>query len=169
MSDEPWKFFAYTVLSEMCHVTRLLCHVIITNVWSPSCHQFDMLHHVIAMTGKQFVFCQSCLHFNLALNSLSPGGCGVDFKCVIFKCIIVINLISISSAFDFRWMVQDSTYHMIINIGSQVMPRCRQATSHYLSQCWPRSLSPYGVTRPHSSFYKSSALCKWFVVWCISC
>ena len=24
----------------------------------------------------------------------------------------------------------------------------RQATSHYLSQCWPRSLSPYGVTRP---------------------
>ena len=24
----------------------------------------------------------------------------------------------------------------------------RRATSHYLSQCWPRSLSPYGVTRP---------------------
>ena len=23
-----------------------------------------------------------------------------------------------------------------------------QATSHYLSQCWPRFLSPYGVTRP---------------------
>ena len=22
-----------------------------------------------------------------------------------------------------------------------------QATSHYLSQCWPRSISPYGVTR----------------------
>ena len=30
----------------------------------------------------------------------------------------------------------------------QVMTWCRQATSHYLSQCWPRSLSPYGVTRP---------------------
>ena len=27
----------------------------------------------------------------------------------------------------------------------QVMAWCRQATSHYLSQCWPRSLSPYGV------------------------
>ena len=25
---------------------------------------------------------------------------------------------------------------------------CYQATSHYLSQCWIRSLSPYGVTRP---------------------
>ena len=30
----------------------------------------------------------------------------------------------------------------------QVMAWCRQATCHYLSQCWPRSLSPYGVTRP---------------------
>ena len=28
------------------------------------------------------------------------------------------------------------------------MAWCRQATSHYLSQCWPRSLSPYGFTRP---------------------
>ena len=30
----------------------------------------------------------------------------------------------------------------------QVMAWCRQATSHYLNQCWPRSMSPYGVTRP---------------------
>ena len=30
----------------------------------------------------------------------------------------------------------------------QVMAWCRQATSHYLSQCWPWSLSSYGVTRP---------------------
>ena len=30
----------------------------------------------------------------------------------------------------------------------QVMACCRQATSHYPSQYWPRSLSPHGVTRP---------------------
>ena len=30
----------------------------------------------------------------------------------------------------------------------QVLAWCRQATSHYLSQCWPKFLSPYGVTRP---------------------
>ena len=30
---------------------------------------------------------------------------------------------------------------------AQVMAWCRQATSHYLSQHWPRSLWPYGVTR----------------------
>ena len=28
------------------------------------------------------------------------------------------------------------------------MAWCRQATSHNLSQCWPRSQSPYDVTRP---------------------
>ena len=30
----------------------------------------------------------------------------------------------------------------------QVMAWCRQTTSHYLSQCWPSSMSPYGVIRP---------------------
>ena len=30
----------------------------------------------------------------------------------------------------------------------QVMAWCSQATSHYLSQCWLRSMSPYGVTGP---------------------
>ena len=28
------------------------------------------------------------------------------------------------------------------------MAWCRQAASHYLSQCWPRSLSPHDITRP---------------------
>ena len=30
----------------------------------------------------------------------------------------------------------------------QVMAWCRQAAIHYLSQCWPRSVSPYGIIRP---------------------
>ena len=30
----------------------------------------------------------------------------------------------------------------------QVMAWCHQATSHYLSQCWPRFMLPYGVPRP---------------------
>ena len=30
----------------------------------------------------------------------------------------------------------------------QVMAWCRQATSHYLNQCWPRSMWPHGITRP---------------------
>ena len=30
----------------------------------------------------------------------------------------------------------------------QALACCHHATSHYLSQCWPRSMSSYGVTRP---------------------
>ena len=30
----------------------------------------------------------------------------------------------------------------------QVMAWCHQATSHYQSQCWLRSVFPYGITRP---------------------
>ena len=30
----------------------------------------------------------------------------------------------------------------------QLMARYRQATSHYLIQCWPKFMSPYGLTRP---------------------
>ena len=30
----------------------------------------------------------------------------------------------------------------------QVIAWCHQATIHYLNQCSPRSMSPYGVTRP---------------------
>ena len=30
----------------------------------------------------------------------------------------------------------------------QMMAWCHVATNHYLSQCWPRSVSLYGITRP---------------------
>ena len=43
------------------------------------------------------------------------------------------------------WMSLDFTDDQSTLV--QVMAWCRQATSHYLSQCWPRSVSPYGVTR----------------------
>ena len=45
-----------------------------------------------------------------------------------------------------RWMPQDLTDDKSTLV--QVMAWCRQATSHYLGQCWPRSVSPNGVTRP---------------------
>ena len=40
----------------------------------------------------------------------------------------------------------------------QVMAWYRQATSHYLSQCWPRSMSPNGVTRPQWHSVKSPSM-----------
>ena len=52
----------------------------------------------------------------------------------------------ISYEIALKWMPLDLTDDKSTLV--QVMAWCRQATSHYLSQCWPRSLSPYGVTRP---------------------
>ena len=92
------------------------------------------------------------------LNSLTPGGCGIDFnslapgKCkwnfryVIFKQILVNDGWGISCEIDLIWMTLDFTDDQSTLV--QVMAWCHQATSHYLSQCWSRSLSPYGVTRP---------------------
>ena len=52
----------------------------------------------------------------------------------------------ISCKIGLRWMPLDLTNDKSTLV--QVMAWCRQATSHYLNQCWPKSLSPYGVTRP---------------------
>ena len=45
-----------------------------------------------------------------------------------------------------RWMSLDHTDDKSTLV--QVMAWCREATSHYLNQCWPRSMLPYGITRP---------------------
>ena len=47
---------------------------------------------------------------------------------------------------DLRYMSLDFTEYKSTLV--QVMACCRQASSHYLSQCWPRYRSPYGGTRP---------------------
>ena len=65
---------------------------------------------------------------------------------VIFKLILVNGGWGISYQIALRWMPLDLTDDESTLI--QVMAWCHQATSHYLSQCWPRSMSPNGITRP---------------------
>ena len=67
---------------------------------------------------------------------------------VIFKLISVTDGRGISCKIALRWMPLDLTDDKSTLV--QVMAWCRQAPSHYLSQCWPRSMSPNGVTRPQS-------------------
>ena len=45
--------------------------------------------------------------------------------------------------------VKDLTYDKSTLV--QVMAWCRQATGLYLSQCWPRSMSPNGVIKPQAT------------------
>ena len=57
----------------------------------------------------------------------------------------------------------------------QVMAWCSQATSNYLSQCWARSILPYGITRSHWGFieaewciYVSVNKHHWFRLWLVA-
>ena len=43
-----------------------------------------------------------------------------------------------------RWIPEDFTDDISTLV--QVMAWCCQATSHYLSRCWPNFMSPYGIT-----------------------
>ena len=62
------------------------------------------------------------------------------------KIISVADGWGISGKIALRWMLLDLTDYKSTLV--QVMAWYRQATSLYLGQYWPRSLSPYGVTRP---------------------
>ena len=79
-------------------------------------------------------------------NSLAPGRFEQHFRKVIFMLISVTDGWGISCKIAFRWMPVDLTDDKSTLV--QVMAWCRQATSHYQSQCWPRSMLSYGVTRP---------------------
>ena len=86
-----------------------------------------------------------CVLFRTSINSLAPGRFNFNFRQVIFKLILVNGGWGISYEIALRWMPLDLTDDKSTLV--QVMAWCRQATSHYLSQCRPRSLSPNGVTR----------------------
>ena len=62
---------------------------------------------------------------------------------VIFQLILMIDGWNISCKIVLKWMPVDLTDGKSTLV--QVMAWCRQATSHYLGQCWPGS---HGVIRP---------------------
>ena len=84
--------------------------------------------------------------FNTVFNSLDPGKSEWHFRYLILQIISVIDGWGISCELALRWMSLDLTDDKSTLV--QVMAWYRQATCHYLGQCWPRSLSLYGVTRP---------------------
>ena len=82
-----------------------------------------------------------------SINSLARRRFERNFRYTIFKLVLVIDGWGVSCEISISWMPLDLTDDKSTLV--QVMAWCRQATSHYLSQCWPSFLSPYGVTRPY--------------------
>ena len=108
-----------------------------------------MWHFGFNCIWLSLVICNSLIthYFDavMRINSLVTGRFYFDFRQVIFKLTLVNGGWDISYEIALRWMPLDLIDKSTL---VQVMAWCRQATSHYLSQCWPRSMSPNGVTRP---------------------
>ena len=71
----------------------------------------------------------------LELKLIGPGEFECNFRNVIFKRILVIDGWGISCEIALIWMSLDFTDDQSTLV--QVMAWCCQATSHYLSPCWP--------------------------------
>ena len=84
--------------------------------------------------------CNLCNWF----NPLGPERFQWNLRKIIFKLVLVTDGCDISSEIALRWTSLDLTDKSTL---VQVMAWCLQTTSHYLNQCWLRSL-PYDVTRP---------------------
>ena len=85
-----------------------------------------------------------CMYNMGLINSFAPGRYHNNFEIIIFKCIVQNSSLGTHSEIALKWMSQNIIYEKSTLV--QVMAWCHQATSHYLSQCWPRSMSPYGIT-----------------------
>ena len=101
-------------------------------------------HYGICHHGNLYLdYCTGSVNFLLflcetSIKSLAPGKFECNFRHVIFKQILVIHGWGISCEIALIWMSLDFTDVQSILV--QVMAWCRQAPSHYLSQCWLRSL-----------------------------
>ena len=90
-----------------------------------------------------------CIWFSKSkVNSLAPGSSECDSKNIIFNLVLLIGIFRSPHDNALWWMPQDLTDGKSTLV--QVTAWCRQATSYCLSQCWPRSMSPYDVTWPLS-------------------
>ena len=80
------------------------------------------------------------------MNSLAPGRCGSIFVSLIFKLILQNNSQIICSETALMCMPQNLTNESSTLV--QVVALCHQVRNYYPSQCWPRFMWPFWVTRP---------------------
>ena len=100
------------------------------------------------------------------INSLVPRRSGWDFKNIIFNFVLLMSIFRSSYDNTRRWPPWDLTDDKSTSV--QVMAWCRQARSHFLSLCWPRSMSLYGISRPQCVNIVQSVIGVYIDVLCLS-
>ena len=91
------------------------------------------------LESLQYFWQFSCRQF------MAPVWCGSNFSNVLFKLLLQIDILSTASEMGLRWAPQD----LIDNNSTlvEIMVLYCKVTSHFLSQCWPRSIWPNDITR----------------------
>ena len=146
-SQRPWKVLEFDCCLKKC----LIFHVALKMRYFPV---LTNIHCIELVSNKNIAFMMKnkrkwyniLKNISTDVNSLAPEKFEWNFRFVIFKQILVIDDWGISCEIALTWKSQDLTDDKLTLV--QVMAWCHHTTSHYLSQCWPSSLSPYGVTRP---------------------
>ena len=104
---------------------------------------------VIMAKKTRTILCYLPIHAIIAANYsfhiLAFGKYGCNVRLLILKLISRIYTLRISCDIAIRWMPQYFTDDKSKLI--QVMAWCRQAASHYMSQCLPKSMLSHDVTR----------------------
>ena len=122
----------------LCHITGL--------IWGFGCycsHVQNSIHLIYCEKMQQLL--RLFYLINSHFNSLAPGIYGCNLKSLIFNLITRINE-------HFLWNCPWGECHRGLMNSKysptlvRVMVWYLQTTSHYLSQCWPRCMSPYNVT-----------------------
>ena len=102
-------------------------------------HNFGTVWHVYQeqLQNNLILFC--------CMLSSFPVRSEWNFKITILNIVLLFGIFSSSYDIAFRWMPPEFTDDKSTLV--QVMAGCCQATSHSQCQCWPRTTSPYGITR----------------------
>ena len=107
------------------------------------------------------------------IDSLAPGRYECDYKNVIFNLVLLIGNLRSSHDTALWCMPLDLTDDKSTLV--QVMAWCRQATSHYLSQCWLSSLLVMASLGPNElrlilqGLYRGHNACGLLLFGCVVC
>ena len=116
--------------------------------YTPHWILWDILSYPLFDSTDRKMYPHAALQYHVHwVNPLASGIFEWNFREVLFKLISTIDVWGIACEIAIRRISLDLADNKSTLV--QIMTWCRQATSHYLSQCWPRSLSPYGITRLH--------------------
>ena len=131
-SDPTPTYKQYRLHISCCKVCRY-----IDSLTPGRCSCDLTLHYIIRVNGRGMLTKNQS--FDMSLLCLWKE---VQCQLVIFKLMSRIDIMIISSEIALMWIPQDDESTFVY-----VMDWCHQATSHYLSQCWPSFLTPYSITR----------------------